>query len=126
MSDNSFADQLTKAMGQYSEDVSKAIEDSLTSVAEEACERLHSTSPRRTGKYARGWRTSKYVGDGKISFIVHQNKKNAPLTHLLENGHRHSSSGKNIDYYNKSSRDLQYGEPNLLYDYKRILYLRSG
>ena len=88
MSDRSFSEQLTQTMQQYSAQVSKGIETALYAVADEARERLRSTSPRRTGKYARGWKVTNREGCGTISMTVHQTAKNAPLTHLLENGHR--------------------------------------
>lgn len=88
MSDRSISDQITRAMQQYSAEVSKDIENALSAVADETRDRLRSTSPRRTGRYARGWRITKKAGDGTINLTVCQTAKNAPLTHLLENGHR--------------------------------------
>ena len=80
--------QISNAMKQYTESVRKDIETSLRSVANAAMARVKAASPARSGKYRRGWKVEQTAQDGQISFIVYQSKKLAPLTHLLENGHR--------------------------------------
>lgn len=88
MPDNDVSAQIVQAMQKYSEEVVKGIEDGLTSVADEARDKLRETSPRRTGKYAKGWKVQKQEKNGSISLTVHQTGKNAFLTAILENGHR--------------------------------------
>lgn len=75
-------------MQQYSEEVAKAVEKALTETAEEARKKLAAASPKRTGKYARGWKVTKAEQYGEITVKVHQSGRNANLTHLLEKGHR--------------------------------------
>lgn len=80
--------EITKAMQQYSGEVAKAVEQALTETAEEARKQLAAASPKRTGKYARGWKVTKAEQYGEITVEVHQSGRNANLTHLLEKGHR--------------------------------------
>ena len=60
------------------------LNDFLKALAEEGKKELQERSPKRSGggSYAKGWAYKK-VRNG---FIIY-NKKHAPLTHLLENGH---------------------------------------
>ena len=80
--------EITKAMQQYSGEVAKAVEQALTETAEEARKQLAAASPKRSGKYARGWKVKKTTQFGEITVEVHQSGRNASLTHLLEKGHR--------------------------------------
>lgn len=82
------SDEITKAMQQYSGEVAKAVEQALTETAEEARKQLAAASPRRTGRYARGWKVKKTAQFGEFTVEVHQGSKTASLTHLLEKGHR--------------------------------------
>lgn len=80
--------EITKAMQQYSGEVAQAVEQALTETAEEARKKLAAASPRRTGKYARGWKVKKTAQFGEITVEVYQSGGVASLTHLLEKGHR--------------------------------------
>lgn len=75
-------------MQQYSDTVKADINKNLTSVAEEALTKVKDASPKRTGKYRRGWKMTKTQDSDLMTFTVHQSKGRAQLTHLLENGHR--------------------------------------
>lgn len=66
-----------------------AIKEAVRKTSEEAVKELHSTSPRRSGKYASEW-TSDPGGRPKAdqyTEIVY-NDQRYRLTHLLEKGHR--------------------------------------
>lgn len=75
--------QMQKIMDEFSDKVNDVLEKSANQVGDEAVEKLRNTSPKRTGKYASGWRVKK---EGKGDVIVH-NATDYQLTHLLENGH---------------------------------------
>ena len=68
-------------MARYNEEVRQAIERDAKEVSKECAEKLKSSSPVDTGKYAKGW-TYKKQGE---TYIVHN--RHYQLTHLLENGH---------------------------------------
>lgn len=74
--------QMKKLLDEYSKEVQDALDDSIKEVSKEAVSKLKSTSPRKSGKYARGWG----VKEEKNGAVVY-NKTNWQLTHLLENGH---------------------------------------
>ena len=75
--------QMSQLLDEFNRDVQKAMDESINKVANEAAQKLRSSSPKKTGKYARGWRSKK---DGEHCAVVH-NSTNYQLTHLLENGH---------------------------------------
>ena len=74
---------MEKILDEFSEKVNDALEKAADQTAEQAVEKLHNTSPRRTGAYASGWTVKK---ESKKEVIVH-NSEHYQLTHLLENGH---------------------------------------
>lgn len=85
-STESVAVQMEKILDEYDKKVKDATNNSIDSVSKESVQKLKSTSPKRTGKYARGWGTKKERGTGGISTVIVKNKV-YQLTHLLENGH---------------------------------------
>lgn len=74
--------QMKNILDSYQEEVQKAMDASLKEVPKQAAQKLKNTSPRKTGKYSRGWS----VKNEKSRAIVY-NRTNWQLTHLLENGH---------------------------------------
>lgn len=82
------ADEIIKCLSQYTEDVTEALEETKGKLADEAVRKLKTTSPRKSGKYARGWRSRKV---GK-KYIVHNTRYQ--LTHLLEKGHAKRNGGR--------------------------------
>ena len=83
-------DDLTKQLL----DVQKNVETALKRVGEEAKNKVKATSPKRTGKYQRGWKVDFQSRNGQISCVVHQSGRNYRLTHLLEHGHKSRSGGR--------------------------------
>lgn len=75
--------QMKKILDQVDKEVQDAMDEGMKQVAKEAVSKLKSSSPRKTGKYARGWTTKQIDKNG----IVVHNSKHYQLTHLLENGH---------------------------------------
>ena len=75
--------QMQKLLEQVDKDIQKAMDESMKQVAKESVSKLKSSSPRKTGKYARGWTTKQIDKNG----IVVHNSKHYQLTHLSENGH---------------------------------------
>ena len=67
----------------------EGLEEAKIEVAKETVKELKSTSPKKTGGYAKGWARKK-VGTAQV---VH-NSTNYQLTHLLENGHANRDGGR--------------------------------
>ena len=67
--------------------VKGASEEDMQDTADYVVAYLKDASPKRTGKYAKGWKsTMHHAADGSPFAIVH-NVKKPGLTHLLEHGH---------------------------------------
>ena len=75
--------QMKQILDEYTDEVNDVLHEAAKTTADEAEDRLHNTSPRKTGDYAVGWEVKQ---EGEYDYIVH-NSTNYQLTHLLENGH---------------------------------------
>lgn len=83
---NEITVELTAILKDYSKTTAEKVEKIVLDVGDEAKKKLTATSPKRTGKYSKGWRVKKKKGDGRTTVIVHNTQYQ--LTHLLENGHK--------------------------------------
>jgi hypothetical protein len=59
-------EQMSQIMDEYSEEVKQKTNQAIKNVANKSVRTLRSTSPKRTGSYARGWRTKIMPGPGGI------------------------------------------------------------
>lgn len=75
--------QLAEILDEYEHALDKEVQREIQSVAREAAARLQSTSPKKTGKYAGGWKARK----GPNGAAVVYNSDAWQLTYLLEYGH---------------------------------------
>lgn len=85
--------------GKYLDEFANSTEEELRQVlegaGEEAVKYLKKNSPKKTGRYARGWRSEPEAVSGAVGFYVRVYQKLRPgLTHLLELGHRSFINGK--------------------------------
>lgn len=98
MSRNVKTDALAGAIMQelqaYRQEVTDGVKESVKQVAVECKEEIKQNSPRRKGRYRRGWRDeTAYESTEDIRVIV-RNKTSYQLTHLLENGHAKRGGGR--------------------------------
>lgn len=84
---NDFASDVKKILEQYQVNATEVMNEVIDEVAKEGSKRLRQTSPRRTGKYAKGWTQTVEKGRLTISAIIHGKSGTYQLAHLLENGH---------------------------------------
>lgn len=78
----------------YRQDVTDGVKESVKQVAAECRDEIRQNSPRRTGRYRKGWRVrTEYEGREDIRLTVH-NRTSYQLTHLLENGHAKRGGGR--------------------------------
>ena len=82
-----FASDVKKILEQYQVDATEVMNKVIDEVAKEGSKRLRQSSPRRTGKYAKGWTQTVEKGRLTISAIIHGKSGTYQLAHLLENGH---------------------------------------
>lgn len=81
-------------LAKYSQEVADQIKKDVQEVAKECLEEIKQKSPKRTGKYRRGWRVEVvYESNEDIRIVVH-NKTSGQLTHLLEFGHAKVNGGR--------------------------------
>lgn len=81
--------EVMEILKSFNSSVTTALDEAEQEVAKEAVKKLRKTSPKRTGKYAKGWTVKK---NGK-TYIIY-NKLKPWLTHLLEHGHPVVRGGK--------------------------------
>ncbi len=82
----SVAVQMENILEEFEKEVKEVTNNAIDSVSKESVQKLKNTSPKKSGKYARGWGTEEQRGVGGIRTVIVKNKV-YQLTHLLENGH---------------------------------------
>ena len=82
---NSFND-INDILNEYSNDIQEGITESAIKIADQGKSELQMSSPKRTGKYSKGWRVDKRSGKGYVHATIY-NATNWQLTHLLEKPH---------------------------------------
>lgn len=110
------ADEITKCLSEYSDDIAKGIDKAVDITAKEAVRELKKTSPRRSsdkprkykssgksypaGSYAKSWGSTILSDKTGNSQKVVNNKIHYRLTHLLEKGHknRDGTNSKSIPH----------------------------
>ena len=85
---------LSKEIESYSKEVQEAVEEAAKEVADEIVTELKATSPKRRGKYAKGWAVRSESKPGSAVRYVVYNRTLGQLTHLLEFGHATRNGGR--------------------------------
>lgn len=85
--------EVNKLLTEYQEDVLKTVQEVLPKVGKDAVKELKKTSPKKTGKYAKGWKSE--VEESRTGTTVTVfNATRYQLTHLLEKGHANRGGGR--------------------------------
>lgn len=80
---------ISKELKAYSDEVTKELDELKEQVVNDGIQELKSSSPRNSGKYAKGWRKT---SDGSAVILFNATKPS--LTHLLEKGHAKRNGGR--------------------------------
>lgn len=88
---NSILD-INKILNGYSIEIQEAIQNDAIKVSKIGVDKLKNTSPKRTGKYSKGWKVKTTKGNGFIQCEIH-NATSWQLTHLLEKPHAKRNGG---------------------------------
>lgn len=83
------ADEITRILQEYTTEVEQGLEKAKQKVAKDGAKKLRETSPKKTGRYAKGWTATKQG----TSYVIH-NKDRYQLAHLLEFGHAKVGGGR--------------------------------
>lgn len=89
------ASAIMKQLGDYGIEVGLEVEKISTDVAKDAAKMLNKNSPKLTGDYAASWTYG--AGETKRTrhtMIVHAEKPEYALAHLLEKGHQKQNGGR--------------------------------
>lgn len=79
--------ELEAALQEYSAEVAESTKEECLRVAKETAAELQSLGPKKSGEYAKGWKTRvAYERGGDIRVQIYNGAK-PQLTHLLEFGH---------------------------------------
>lgn len=88
------AGAVAEAFAEYSEEVIENTKKEVRNVAKQTVAELRDSSPKKTGEYAKGWKSKvQHESRSDIRIIVY-NAKKPQLTHLLENGYALRSGGR--------------------------------
>lgn len=80
----------------YSVEVAKAAEEAVTEVSKEATKKLRQTSPKRKGRYAKGWTSKVEKTAATVDATVYGKTGTYQIAHLLEHGHARRGGGRNV------------------------------
>lgn len=78
--------EVTAALTEYCQEVQDCVDAAAKEAAELTQRQLKASSPKKKGKYGRGWRVKKKEVAGLVSYVVY-NGLRPGLTHTLEHGH---------------------------------------
>lgn len=88
------AQEIVKIMDDYRDTTVDKMKEAVDKAAKQAVNELKTSSPKRTGAYAKDWAAKKDRKGNKWAYgKVVYNKKHYRLTHLLEKGHRKVNGG---------------------------------
>ena len=90
------ASEIAEGLEKYSKEVVEKINVSSKRISNEAVKKLKSTSPKKTGDYAKGWRQKEEKDLVQPNNHIVHNKTDYQLTHLLEYGHL-KADGTRVD-----------------------------
>lgn len=87
------AGEISRNLKDFSREVVDKVNLSAERVGKKAVSKLKKTSPKKTGKYSKGWKmvTEKATAQPDKRIIYNQNGQ---LTHLLEHGHAKVGGGR--------------------------------
>jgi len=91
------ADAVNEILKAYGDHVTAGMKEAVKKIANEAKRETRNASPKRTGKYRKGWAVKDTSTRLSAEAIVH-NRTSYQLTHLLEKGHALRRGGRTIGH----------------------------
>lgn len=93
MRSNELSQAIEKELEEYLNQTTEMVVEVVDDVTDEAIQDLKSSSPKRSGRYARGW-TSKETTNTATGKTKTVHNRTPGLTHLLENGYVKQNGGR--------------------------------
>lgn len=87
------SDAVAEILREYGDSARDAVKEAIKEVGKEAAKELKAKSPKKTGKYGKGWKTTTSESEWSAKITLY-NKDAPQLTHLLENGHAKRGGGR--------------------------------
>lgn len=87
--------QVEALLNQYGKQCSEVVNEAVHEVSKEALKKLKKESPKRTGRYKKGWKVKK--NDDKFSandILYGKEASTYAIAHLLEHGHATRNGGR--------------------------------
>lgn len=97
MADFNLEKAVKDILQDYSVEVARAAEEAVSEVTKEATKKLRQTSPKRSGKYGKGWASKVEKTATTAEATVYGKTGTYQLAHLLEHGHAKRGGGRNVD-----------------------------
>ena len=85
---------IKKYLEDYNADVIAEVTKVVPEVAKEAVTKLKQTSPKDTGKYAKGWTMQVDKGRMNVGVVIYGKTGTYQLAHLLEHEHAKRNGGR--------------------------------
>ncbi len=90
------ATEIARGLEDYSQEVADIVKEAVDEVANEEVPKLKSTSPKRTGAYAKSWTKKTGYESERSKRKTAYNKEHYQITHLLEHGFYSQKAGRRI------------------------------
>ena len=97
MADFNLEKAVKDILQDYSVEVAKAAEEAVTEVSKEATKKLRQTSPKRKGRYAKGWTSKVEKTTTTVDATIYGKTGTYQIAHLLEHGHARRGGGRKVD-----------------------------
>ena len=104
---NQFAAEVQSILVQYSTEAQKELKKSMKTIAKDTVQELEEKAPKRTGNYAKGFKSKLTTSKGVTTATVYN--ENYRLPHLLEYGHANRNGGrtKAIPHFQPAMEDAE-------------------
>ena len=87
------ADEVYSRLDEYVKSIDDNFAETLPKIGKEIVKELKNTSPKLSGRYAKGWKQKVEKGGINGNKLTIYNADAYQLTHLLENGHASNYGG---------------------------------
>ena len=88
------ADAVTAELVNYQQEVTDDLKKEIRTVSRETVQQIKNTSPKESGRYAKGWKFRVIFENENDLRVRIYNAQKPQLTHLLEYGHAKRNGGR--------------------------------